>query len=179
MNRLNKYHDYINEGFFSKDFNDYIKRVDDLYISFHYNFSFKNWDKLDYIRTEIIYILNRILLKYNRKLTQEEMDIFMKRFNEFLSTSIGHRTLNYQRNSIKDYVNSIIGILRHLRSFYGFDIKIIGNKNFDYDNDEGVEFYKKNDYFFLIPLKNIKIYKEKEHKDHLNVDPLGEENWSE
>ena len=192
MNNIKEYTDFLNEdeGFWSKSFEDRIDEIDDLLIqAADYNGK-SEWSEHDndwsrreyrkknlqnYLRTlaEITEILDNILKKYGRNLSQEQLNVITKRYKVIKIGGTGYNIESYKYlYEIRDNANSILCILQHLKEFY--DMKI--------DLDEKVfnnpfMFYKKGDYYYIVHKSYVDREKKKLKDAHAGVDPFGEENW--
>lgn len=179
MNNINKFDDFINEGLFSKSLNEYIEKIDELFIDLYDMHGKVRGIEVIEIKLDIAELLNSALMKFGRTMKQEDMDKFMKRFNEIISTidMHGYNKIIKNYEKFKDVINSILQILNHLKRFYGLDINFEKHKDLLQDY---LVFYKRNGgYYILVP----SAYAEKKNKEaragHENVDPLGEENWND
>lgn len=187
-----KYKDFINEGLFKKKtFDDRIEEIDKLIMSaLKYRGMTLTRSKLDIIKPsntnnftysieDVSQKLKDVLTKCGSTIKQEEMDIFMNRFNSFrkmLRITFPIRFFDNVKNIAFNF-NAIIQIIDYLKT---------KNLNIDYetiDKDGDIDLVSivKDGKFSIYLNRQSMIDKnEKELKDkYKDIDPLGEENWDD
>lgn len=192
MNNIKEYTDFLNEGFWSKSFEDRIDEIDDLFIeaaeyngksAFTKHMGFvenrnREENLMNYLKTlsKITDLLNNLLKKYGRNLSQEQLNDITRRYTLSVPLGSGYKLQEYKYLiNIKNNANSILSILKHLKNFYEMKVDIDEKRL----NDNPLVFYKHENYFYIVH-KSYADRGEKKLKDaHAGVDPLGEENWDD
>jgi hypothetical protein len=197
MKRINKY-DKFNEGLFTKNpkksFERYLDDIDDLFLLYeessgksirnkYANKVYDSSERGDYLAKSVNYMaritdkLDAILMEHGRRMDQEMMDRFVKRFNAVGQAIVGTGYIlkNYNDlNKVRDNMNAILNLLDHIRKFYDLKVDVDEKK---YNNP--LVFWKHEGFFYTVH-KSFADKKDKEAKElHANVDPYGEEDWGD
>jgi hypothetical protein len=197
MKKLDRYNNFTNEGLFSKkkekSFEDSIKQVDRLFMETKrfqgetiwtkhqdaHDVRITNYKTLKFINmiADIGEKLSNVLLEFGMNMTQDQMNLFIIRFNEFEKFYInrGWRLNDYSGwKSVRNNANSILEMLGHIKNIYKLEIEVDPEK---FDNP--LVFYKENGYFYIVHKSWLKIKEKEDREIHKGVDPYGEEDWSD
>jgi hypothetical protein len=187
---INDYEGFLHEGFFIKDFNDRINRIDELLFELrdiigkiNVNTSDSYFNVAHGLQIKIAGIFKDIILKYKKDLNQEQVNIMVNKWKIFepMFTCYSYRTTNRPLRRIymkkAENANSFIYQLELLRKFginiEGFEI---------YNADDYVDPYiivQHGEYSSLTRRSKHEEERKKALEKHKDVDPLGEEDWSD
>lgn len=177
MNNIKYYNNYINEGLFVKNINDYLEKIDQFIIKYNNNSSMDYFDESINNLYEISVLLNKIIMNKKNDINQILLNKIIKRYETVLNllNNVGFITKNGNFQKIKKYLNSFIVNLNYIVEINNL---VIDNKHI---NNELVYHINSKGYTFILTKEEknkIDIMIKNKRKQHEDIDPHGEEDWN-
>lgn len=178
MNNLNGYYGFLNEELFrKKTFDDYIDIIDQLFLEFeNCRVGIINEARPALRKTrKILRIMNDIVLKNGKHLTQEEIDKLTIRYNQ-ISKNTGMYIYGLNLTELHEIANlstSFLNMIGNLITLHGFNVKDIEEERFN----NPIIVYKQEGRYHVVHKSYVEKRKKELKEKTKGIDPYGEEDW--
>jgi len=192
---IKEYNSFVNESWFNKNFDERISQIDDNLFKFRKqagllvskdSISIRNkyFNRIFRSLYEISEIFDNIITKYKYKLSQEQINILIKKWTLFekyftritFNGNFGYVMTLFQ--SSLEHANSFIYQLTLLEEYD----KIINYKTTYGDDDLNIDRYviaKVGEWYKIVKVSEKEEKERKQREAHKDIDPYGEEKWED